>query len=274
VSFTAIGGAMFGACGAAMCVVMTNAAGIAATPVTPIAAGTIALSAVGALGSETDSFTAALRVRTLTVVQPTEYVAAGATVQWTPQVMVSDNSAAVAGTTVSWTVTSGPMTLGAGSSTVNTAGVAQMPVTVGPLASGAQVLGQACGWGTVCAGFGSVGVDPSFWRLEIVSGAGQTVSGGAALETVVLRVTDGLGHPVVGAPVQIYQEVAGAVVCPVQGRCPAAPVYEKGQAAAASDGNGLLSVVPMQRMGIAEATNIAASTGTQGFVSLALMSVP
>ena len=274
VGFTATGGVVFGACGAATCTMMTNAAGIAATTVTPTAAGAITLSAVGAAGSETDSFTAVLRVRTLTAIQPMEYVAAGATVQWTPQVVAADNSAAVAGTAVAWTVTSGQMTLGGGSSTVNAAGATQMPVTVGPLASGAQALGQACGWGTVCAGFGAVGVDPSAWRLEIVSGAGQAVSGGATLGPVVLRVTDGAGHPVVGAPIQLYQTVDGAVVCPVLGRCPAAPVYKTGQAAAVSDVNGLLNVTPMQMTGIAEATNIAASTGTQGFVSLALMSAP
>ncbi len=138
-----------------------------------------------------------------------EYVAAGAIVPWTVQVVAADNSAAVAGTTMEWSVTAGTMALQVSSSTVNAAGVAQMMVTLGPLAAGAQATGQACGWGTVCAGFGAVGVDPSAWQLEIVSGAGQSVNGGTTLGTVVLQVTDGAGHPVAGAPVNVSQTVDG-----------------------------------------------------------------
>ena len=107
-----------------------------------------------------------------------------------------------------------------------------------------------------------------------MSGAGQSVAAGAALGAVVLRVTDGSGHAVAGAPVSVYQTVDGTVVCPGQGRCPLAQVYEKGQTAAVSDTNGLVSLGPMQMLGVAETTNIAASTGTQGFVSLALTSGP
>ncbi len=64
------------------------------------------------------------------------------------------------------------------------------------------------------------------------------------------------------------------MACPARGRCPAAPLYESGKIAAVSDVNGLLSVTPMQMAGVAETTNMAASTGTQGFVSLALTSAP
>ena len=41
------------------------------------------LSAVGSAGTETGSFTAVLRVRTVTAVRAVEYVAAGLTVAWT-----------------------------------------------------------------------------------------------------------------------------------------------------------------------------------------------
>jgi hypothetical protein len=39
---------------------------------------------------------------------------------------------------------------------------------------------------------------------------------------------------------------------------------------AVSDANGLVSVAPMQVAGVAEVTNVAVATGTQGFVSLAV----
>jgi hypothetical protein len=41
-----------------------------------------------------------------------------------------------------------------------------------------------------------------------------------------------------------------------------------------SDANGKITVTPQQVAGVAGVTNIAAATGTQGFVSLALQEQP
>jgi len=46
------------------------------------------------------------------------------------------------------------------------------------------------------------------------------------------------------------------------------------QSSGVSDANGLLTIVPQQIPGIAETTNLAAATGTQGFISLALQKQP
>jgi IPT/TIG domain len=268
---TSSGTVQFGACGAASCTVMTNAAGVASTTITPLAAGTVGLSAVGSVGTVSGLFTAGLRVRTVTSVRPVEYVAAGATVGWTPQVMVTDNSGTVAGTLVQWNVTGGAMTLTGSTSIVNGSGMAQIQAMAGPLTAGSQTAGAGCAWAGICAAFTAIGVDAAALRLQIVSGAGQSVGAGATLGPVVLQVTDGAGHPVAGAGVNVYQTVDGAgMECPDRGRCPVAPVYESGVAQVVSDENGLVNIAPLQEMGVAETTNVAAATGTQGFLSLSL----
>ncbi len=201
-----------------------------------------------------------------------EYIAAGVTVGWTPQVVVADNSGAVAGTTVQWSVTGGPMTLAGGTSVVGGSGLAQMQVMAGPLTAGSQTAGSGCAWAGVCAGFTAVGVDAAALRLAIVSGAGQSVGVGGTLGPVVLQVTDGAGHPVAGAGVNVYQTVDGAGMgCPDRGRCPVAPVYESSVVQLVSDDDGLVSAAPLQAVGVAETTNVAAAVGTQSFVSLALL---
>jgi hypothetical protein len=80
---------------------------------------------------------------------------------------------------------------------------------------------------------------------------------------------------VAGAPVAVHQTVnAAAMPCPSRGRCPVAPLLGSSVAASVSDVNGLVSVAPMQLAGVAEVTNVAAATGTQGFASLSLQQGP
>jgi len=154
-------------------------------------------------------------------------------------------------------------------------GVAQAAAVAGPLAAGVQATGQACAWTTVCAGFAAVGVDPSAWRVVVVSGAGQTVTAPAAFAPVVVRVTDASGDPVAGATVSIYQTVdAAEMACPARGPCPIAPVLAASSATAVSDANGLVSVTPMQVAGVGEVTNLAVATGTEGFAALSIDQMP
>jgi hypothetical protein len=277
VSFTASGdGAIqFGACGGTVCVVMTDAAGMASTTVTALAAGAVTVSAASTAGTQTASFTIATRVRTLTAVQAMLYVAAGATFVWTPQVEASDNSASTMGVVVSWQPVSGGMLFSPARSQVNALGVAGTQVSVGPLAARGQATASACAWTTVCANFAAQGVDPADWRIEVVSGAGQSVGAEDVLAPVVLRVTDTAGHAVAGAPVEIHQTIdAWQGPCPDRGRCPVPPDESAQVLSARSDASGLVSVVPLQLAGAAEVTNLVAATGTQGFVSLSLQKQP
>jgi len=276
VTFTASAGAVqFAACGAAACTLHTDARGVASTLVTPETAGAITLQATGVDGTATASFTAVTQVRTATAMQPVEYVAAGATVAWTPQLSVADNTAPTAGVVIDWQTISGPAVVSPGQSSVNTQGVASVIATVGPLAPGAQALLSGCAWTSLCATFTTQGVDPAELRVVAVSGANQTASASGAFTPVVMLVTDAASNPVAGAVVEVYQTVdAWQLACPDRGRCPIAPVLASSQDSVTSDANGLLSVAPLQLPGLAETTNLAAATGTQGFLSLTLQKQP
>jgi hypothetical protein len=272
---TTTGTVLFAASGAATCTLHTDANGIASTLVTPETSGAITLQATGVDGTATASFTSITQVRTATAVQPVEYVAAGATVTWTPQLNVADNTASTAGVPVDWRRISGTIAASPAQSQVNTQGVASTLATAAPLAPGAQALLSGCAWTNVCATFTTQGVDPAELRLVAVSGAGQIVSASGALNPVVLLVTDAASHPVAGAMVQVYQTVdAWQLSCPDRGRCPIPPVLASTQLSLISDANGLLTITPQQLVGTAETTNLAAATGTQGFLSITLEKQP
>jgi hypothetical protein len=276
VTFTATAGAVqFAACGAAACTLHTDARGLASTLVTPETTGAITLQATGVDGTVTASFTAVTQVRIATAMQPVEYVAAGASVAWTPQLSVADNTAPTAGVVIDWQTISGPVVVSPGQSQVNTQGVASTLATVGPLAPGAQALLSGCAWTSLCATFTLQGVDSAELRVVAVSGANQTVAASGSFIPLVLLVTDAASNPVAGAVVEVYQTVdAWQLPCPDRGRCPIPPVIASSQYSVTSDANGLLSVAPLQLPGVAEITNLAAATGTQGFLSLTLQKQP
>jgi hypothetical protein len=119
------------------------------------------------------------------------------------------------------------------------------------------------------------GVDPGEFQIVAISGAGQSVSASSTLGPVVVEVVDKEFHPVAGAVVQIYQTVdAWQLPCPARGRCPIPPVLASSQSTATSDAYGIVTITPLQLPDMAGATNLAAATGTQGFLSLILQKHP
>jgi hypothetical protein len=266
------GSVQFGACAAAACVALTDATGTASTTVMPTAFGSVTLEAAAVGAVQTANFQAV--ARSIAPAQQVEYIAAGATVAWTPQASIVQNGAPAAGVVVNWSGSTG-VGLFPSTSLSGPLGVAQTSAIAGPLAAGAQATGQACAWTTICANFAAVGVAPSAWRLTVVSGAGQTVVSPATLAPVVLMVTDPNGDPVAGAAVAVHQTVIAAEMpCPARGPCPVAPILVASQTAAVSDADGLISVAAMQIAGVAEVTNLAVACGTQGFVALSLRQQP
>jgi hypothetical protein len=276
VTFSAAGGSvLFAACGTGTCAMQTDSRGIASTVVTPQSAGAITVQAAAVDGTANSSFVASLEARTATAVQPVEYVAAGSTVSWTPQVSVTDNIASTAGAPIVWQAISGAVAASPANSAVNGQGVAETLATVGPVETGGQAVLSACAWITVCARFTMQGVDPAQLQISAVSGAGQVITANGTFAPIVLRVTDASFDPVAGAIVQIYQTVdAWQIPCPDQGRCPIPPVLASSESSIASDANGLVTVTPQQVPGVAGTTNFAAVTGSQGFVSLSLEKEP
>jgi hypothetical protein len=273
VTFTASGATvLFGACNAGTCVLMTDATGLASTTVTPTAFGAVTIQAAAVAVTQVATFNAI--ARSVTMAQTDEFIAAGTTVAWTPQASVVQNGAPAAGVTIAWTA-SGGMVVSPGSSLVNSQGVAQIAAIAGPIAAGTQASGQACAWIAICANFAATAVAPSAWQLAVSSGAGQSVAMPGTLAPVVMIVTDRSGDPVAGALVALHQTVnAAAIPCPPRGRCPVVPLLVSSVTTAVSDANGLVSVIPMQLAGVAETTNIAAATGTQGFTYLSLEQGP
>ena len=276
------GAATLGVCGGANCMVTTDANGIAATAVTATAAGTLTVSAqaAGSTGALAQTVTTMVltRQRAIAVVQPTVYVAEGVAASWTAQVALSDNSAATNGVAVLWTGAAG-MQFAASSSLVS-GNVAAMAVQVAGLGAGVQMQGSACAWGGVCGTVAAAGVSAAEWQVQVVSGAGQQVSAGAAMQPVILQVTDAAGHAVMGASVAIYQAVtAWQQACVVHGRCPAAVVLNSGMARLVSDARGQVTVAAGDLLTAAAGQDgtvvqLTASAGTQGTASVTVVRLP
>lgn len=216
---------------------------------------------------------------TLAVLSPRFYVAAGRQVGLTPVVSLSASGAAMPNVPVSWSAVLGAIGFPNGAQSVSDInGLASIAATLGPLSSNAQAVGAACADPgsavPICGEFTVLGIDPSLWAVTALEGATQVVALTSNLQPVVFQVTDGVGDPVIGVPVMVYQTITGWQVCPARGPCPIAPAYAMTEAAGVSDANGLVVVTPQQIPGAPEITKIAVSAGTEGFVSVALQKTP
>ena len=270
------GAARLGACGGASCTVVTDASGRGSTTLTPALAGTltITVSVASALDAAPQTVSMAVQAldRTVVAVEPVQYVAEGVSASWTEQVAVSDNAGATTGLPVVWTGDAA-LQLGA-ASVVSAAGLASEVVGTAGLGAGVEARGTACVWGGVCAGFAVEGVSATAWQLQVVAGAGQQTTAGGVLTPVTLRVTDALGHAVLGATVTVYQTVmAWQQACPTQGRCTGATVLGRAASAVVSNADGLLLVDPLQVAG-AEVTEMTGTAGTAGIRTVLLEKHP
>ena len=273
VEFAVSGNALLGVCGdATSCAVSTDATGLATTNVSGTAVGSAVLTATETSGGATLSVTEQDTdpVRAVTAVALSHYLASGEAVSWNVSVAATQDGAPAVGAPVSWSVTGG-VSLAALQSSTDITGKASVAVQTNGMDGGTQAVVTGCAWTKFCASTTAYGVAPPLWAVAVSSGAGQSVKSTAKLGPVTLLVTDGAGHPLQGAPVKTYQTVdAWEGPCQVQGPCPAAPVLASGTTTAASDANGLVTVMPLQVPGVPQVVNLAASTGTQGFVTLTL----
>jgi hypothetical protein len=269
----------FSSCGAATCLLTTDSTGLAQTYLTASAAGTITLTATEQSGGASvqavvNAVVPPPPTRIVASLNAPLYLAAGAPASWTVAVLATQNSAPAAGQIVAWTATTG-ITPAAASSTTDSTGTASLTISTSGLAAGTQASIQGCAWTTICATTSIFAVDPAQWTVLVVSGAGQSVQAATTLAPVALRVTDLAGHPIQSATVNVYQTVdAWEGICPPTGRCAAAPVLASSQKTFTTDATGLITITPLEVPNTASVVNIAASTGTQGFISLSLTKTP
>ena len=277
VQFSVLSGAAgFGACaGASTCTLPTDATGTVSTTVSGGAAGPVVLSASEM--SESAGVQIALTdvnpVRMVSIANAASYLAAGASATWTIALGATQDALAAAGLPVVWTAGSG-VTLSSGTTTTDGTGSTAVTVNAMRMTAGTATV-TGCVWETVCASWTVTAVDSSQWRIAVASGASQSVNVGTTLAPVTLGVTDTAGHALEGAAVSMYQTADGwEWTCPVPGRCPSSPVLASAQSSGISDSSGNVTVTPLEVPGLPQVVNIAAVTGTQGFVTVSLPVTP
>jgi hypothetical protein len=272
---TMSGSALWSTCGAATtCSVTTDGDGTASLGVTPAVLGAVSLQAAALGQARTVSFQAVELVRLVTVIPATTYLAAGATATWGVAASLLQQGLPGLLTPISWAVSGIGISLSGLQTVTDLLGEAQATVTAGPLASGVQVTGSACAWGLICGSFVSQGVDPSQFVVTVSDGAGQSIAANQTLLPMTFTVTDGSNNPVVGASVTIHQALSQWTAdCPAQGRCPDAPVYQTSVTTVISGKDGTVTVAPLQMAG-PEVTDVVATSGVNGFVSLNLQKHP
>jgi hypothetical protein len=269
VSFAVVSGSATLGCGAS-CILTADSKGLVQTTVTGGAAGVVELSATETSGGATVvvSISDTAPIRSVSIINPTQYVAAGASAAWSLSLIATQDGVAAANAPVYWS--SSTLTLESAQNTTGTNGTASVSVTASSVPAQTNTV-TGCVWTSICATWLLVGVDSSQWQLSIASGVGQNIAYASTLAPVMLTVADGAGHPLPGATVAVYQTVAAwEGSCPIQGRCPAAPLLTSSKTSKTSDANGQVSITPLTVAGVPQVVNIAASAGTQGFVSLAL----
>jgi hypothetical protein len=258
------------------CVVTTDATGLASTPLMGVAAGSVTVSGTEMSGGASVQATIldVNPVRTVSINAVPQYLAAGASESWSLLLTATQDGAVASGVPVAWSTSATGFTLTPPAGVTAANGTEAVVAQVNAIASASTNVVTGCVWTTVCASWTVYGVAPSQWVITVLSGAGQSVVSGAPQLPVMLLVTDGAAHALPGATVNIYQTAyAWQSACPVVGLC-AAPVLMTSQSSAISDGSGLVRVQPLERPGVAQVVNIAASTGTQGFATTSLTVTP
>ena len=267
VTYAVPSGAATLGCGSASCAVMTDGAGHATLLVTPTAgAGQTQVAAALSNGSSVlAQFTAGV-APAIAATNPVLYLAAGATVTWTPIVEVQASGAPLSGAAVNWISGAAGVTVSSTGSTTNSAGLAQTTAIVGPLSAGTSATLYACQVQSpsTCTQFTANAVHPELAQLVSVSGVGQTLPVGAAPAPVSLEVTDAGGHPLAGAVVNFYELLqVWQASCPVTGRCPVPETLATQAVSATSDANGMVTLTPLADLTQPTVLTVNATTGQQ-----------
>jgi hypothetical protein len=271
------GGAVLLNCGSGTgCTSTTDSTGLAQQPVQGVAAGTITLTATETSGGASVQATTIDTdpVRTVTITAAPQYLAQGASATWTITLTATQDGSPAANTPVTWSTAAMGFTVTSASTNTASDGTSTATVQASNISGSSTNVIGGCVW-TLCATWNVYGIAPPLWTAIIATGANQTISSTQTLAPVTVLITDGAGHPLPGATVNLYQtSYAWEGPCPSIGPCPSAPVLATAQSAAVSDANGQVELIPIQVPSVAQVVNIAASTGTQGFAITSLSVTP
>ena len=260
IAFSATSGVQLSACSAtSSCSVATDQGGIAASWLTPAAAGTstitatLAPAAYSSAKAVSTNLSATQSASDIGVLNPLMYLAQGATVTTSLTARVMSNGAPQNNVKVNFKIVTGAGTLSAPSAQTNSSGYASVNLSVNQIASIVQVTACVAPANAPCQTFYANSVPLSSLNLQTVSGTGQ-VSTGAAFQPLVVRVVDSSSPPngVLGALVSFQTTVlrpGGASSGGGNGELnpsnPAMPVIlAASQSTVLSDVNGLASVQP------------------------------
>jgi hypothetical protein len=272
------GGAVLLNCGSGtVCTSTTDANGLAQQQVMGVSAGSVTITGTEMSGgaSVQATTTDADPVRSVTIAAAPQYLAEGASGSWTISLTAIQDGAPASGAPVTWGTAAAGFTLSPATATTANDGTSTVNVQVGSITGASTNVIGGCVWTSLCATWTIYGIAPPLWTVAVSGGANQTVASTAPLAPVTLLVTDGAGHPLPGATVNLYQtSYAWQGTCPSDGPCPAAPVLATAQSTSVSDANGLVQLTPLQVPATPQVVKIAASTGTQGFATTALSVTP
>jgi hypothetical protein len=214
-------------------------------------------------------------VQTVTIGAVAQYLAAGAAGSWSLSLTAVQDGAAAVGIPVAWSTAAAGFVLAPATGATAANGTEAVVAQVGAIASGSTNGVTGCAWTAVCASWTVYGVAASQWVVTVASGGGQSVALGVSPTVVKLLVSDGAGHALPGAAVNIYQTAyAWEGACGLKGACASAPVLMTARSSAVSDGSGMVQVTPMEAPGVAQVVRIAAATGTQGFATTSVTVMP
>jgi hypothetical protein len=209
VNYTVTSGSAALGCGQTTCSVETAGDGIA----------TIMVSATSnSLARVTASLTNGANIVTeftggvpsaICAITPNLFLAIGATAQWTPQGLVSNNGVRASGAVVTWTPSASGVSVPTTDSLSSNDGVVTQQIIAGPLSAGDVIPVKACLENeTTCAQFTVIAVHTQTAQLIPQSGTSQSIAASANFSPVTLKVTDAVGHPMAGAVVTFYETLA------------------------------------------------------------------
>ncbi len=274
VSFAVASGAAQMGCGAAVCTAVSDANGMASVTVAVASTQAVQVSATLSDGAQVRADYGGGSAPTIAATNAL-YVAIGAQVSWQPAAIVLNAGKPVQNAAVQWVGGTGAQAAAA-STMSNAAGIATTTVAAGPLAENGTAQVRACGGQSgACAVFPITAVHESQATLLPVSGVGQILAAGGTVSPVVLQVIDGVGHPMAGATVNLYQKAtAWQPPCPQGGRCPSAPVVAAQANTVTSDANGLVGLPVYDAGGQPVTINVLASVGDAGSLAFTIVERP